>query len=81
LQFEILKATSLKLGLKAIIVQIEDSAVSNKLLEMGCVPGTPIFLELEAPGRNPKAYNIDGYLLGLRNSEADCIEVRVVDIG
>jgi ferrous iron transport protein A len=76
-----LKATLLKPGEKAIITNMDESSVSHKLLEMGCVPGTPISLEFEAPGRNPKAFNIDGYLLGLRNSESDCIEVRLVDIG
>lgn len=46
-------------------------------MEMGCIPGTPIMLEFKAPGGDPMAFNVDGYLLGLRISEATYIEVEL----
>jgi ferrous iron transport protein A len=72
-----LKATALQPGEKALIAGIEDGAISNKLMEMGCIPGTPISVEFRAPGGDPIAFNIDGYILGLRKSEANYIIVRL----
>jgi ferrous iron transport protein A len=71
-----LRADQLNKGQKAIIISITESPISNKLLEMGCVPGTRISLEFFAPGKDPIAFNIDGYVLGLRRSEAAQIEVN-----
>ena len=73
-----MNATKLIPGAKATITQIAESTVSIKLLEMGCVPGTPIYIEFKAPGGDPIAFNIDGYLLGLRISEAVNIEVELI---
>jgi ferrous iron transport protein A len=70
-----LKATELLKGQKATISSITQGSLSTKLMEMGCIPGTPIMLEFKAPGGDPMAFNVDGYLLGLRISEATYIEV------
>lgn len=43
---------------------------------MGCVPGTVISLEFSSPLGDPLAFNIDGYVLGLRKEEAAIIEVE-----
>jgi len=44
---------------------------------MGCIPGTPLKLEFRSPGGDPLAFNIDGYVLGLRISEAENIIVEM----
>lgn len=64
------------IGEKAMIKEITESVISNRLMEMGCIPGTPIHIEFIAPGGNPIAFNIDGYILGLRKEEAAFIVVE-----
>jgi ferrous iron transport protein A len=46
---------------------------------MGCVPGTLIKLEFTAPSGDPIAFNVEGYLLGLRRSEAQLLVVELID--
>ena len=48
---------------------------------MGCIPGTRIELEFRSPGGDPIALNIDGYVLGLRVSEAEFIHVEPELVG
>lgn len=71
-----LKASELRQGQSGRITAVQEGYLSNKLMEMGCIPGTRIFVEFFAPGGDPVALNIDGYVLGLRRSEAVLIEVE-----
>jgi ferrous iron transport protein A len=71
-----LKAHELQTGQSARIKSIAESSISKKLMEMGCIPGTPIELEFRSPGGDPIAFKIDGYVLGLRVSEASSIDVE-----
>jgi Fe2+ transport system protein FeoA len=75
-----LKASELSNGTSAKIVELTDSAFSQRLAEMGCVPGTPIQLLFKAPAGDPIAFDIDGYILALRKNEADCILVQYSEI-
>ena len=68
--------TDIKKGDFAIITAVKPCAIKDKLMEMGCVPGTPIHLSLKAPLGDPIAYNVDGYFLSMRKSEASQIEVK-----
>ena len=72
-----MKLTDLKPGQEAIIKQFDNSEISLKLLEMGCIPGEKILLEQIAPLGGPISVNISGYSLSLRVSEA---EVIIVDL-
>ena len=68
----------IKKGEHVIIKRIKPCAIQDKLMEMGCVPGTPVYLSLKAPLGDPLAFNIDGYFLSLRKSEAAQIEVEIL---
>lgn len=46
-----------------------------RLLEMGLTPGTAIEIIRSAPLGFPIEIKIRGYLLSLRKSEAQCIEI------
>ncbi|MFT5723167.1 MAG: ferrous iron transport protein A [Bacteroidia bacterium] len=70
--------SDIKKGDSAVITRIKPCEIRDKLMEMGCVPGTPIYLSLKAPLGDPIAYNIDGYYLSMRKSEAQQIEVKLV---
>lgn len=68
--------THLKLHEKAIIKGFTDEVLSVKLMEMGCLPGTEISLELIAPWGDPIAIEVAGYCLSLRKSEASSILIE-----
>jgi len=40
---------------------------------MGCIPGARVQLVLVAPFGDPKAYDIEGYRLSLRENEAKTV--------
>jgi ferrous iron transport protein A len=65
----------LKKGESATIESISDSFVSQKLMEMGVVPGELVVLEKIAPLGDPIAISISGYTLSLRKSEAATVLV------
>ncbi|MBI1305234.1 MAG: ferrous iron transport protein A [Bacteroidetes bacterium] len=70
--------TALQKGKTAIISKVNESEFKEKLLEMGCVPGTEIRILLKAPLGDPIAFDIDGYCLSMRKKEADSIEVDLI---
>ncbi|MDN5278579.1 MAG: ferrous iron transport protein [Clostridiales bacterium] len=54
------------------------SPTSQRLLDLGFVPGTPIKAIQKAPLGDPTTFQIRGYQLGLRKSEADLINIDVI---
>lgn len=49
---------------------------AGRLLEMGLLPGTSIEVVRSAPLGFPIEIKVKGYMLTLRKSEAQCIEVE-----
>ena len=47
--------------------------ISLKLMEMGCLPGSSIKMNFAAPFGDPISYDVAGYNLTLRISEASAI--------
>ncbi len=66
----------LKEGDSAIIVGLENSDLSLKLMEMGFLPGEEIFIDRIAPLGDPISVKIGTYLLSLRKEEANAVMVR-----
>lgn len=56
-----------------IIVRLEESNIKEKLMEMGCTPGTPVIKLHAAPFGCPITFDINGYQLALRAEEAATI--------
>ena len=72
--------SELEEGQTAIIRDIDTSSpTAQRLLDLGFIPGTEIKSIQKAPMGDPTTYEIRGYLLGLRNSESDLIEVVSAD--
>lgn len=69
---------SLKKGEQAIVLSFNDSFLSNKLIEMGCLPGEKITLSNIAPLGCPISINLSGYELSLRKDEAATVIVELV---
>lgn len=66
----------LKNGEKAIILKVKGrGAFRRRIIEMGFVAGKVVEVIKKAPLKDPIEYNIMGYNVSLRSSEAELIEV------
>ena len=71
--------SKLKAGRRAVIARHEDTEFRLTLMEMGCIPGEPVWVEMLAPLGDPMAISIAGYYLSIRKKDADAIWVEEVD--
>ena len=73
--------SQLEMGQKAQVVGVTGQGeISRRLLEMGVTPGVEVRLLRAAPLGDPLEFELRGYRLSLRRSEAQRIEVaRVMD--
>ncbi len=70
----------LKEGEKGIITKVKGrGAFRKRIIEMGFVVGKQVIVVKHAPLRDPIEYNILGYEVSLRHSEAELIEVFTGD--
>jgi ferrous iron transport protein A len=68
--------TDLIQGQSAKVVQVTgDGVVSQRLMEMGITPGVTIRFVGSAPLGDPLEYEVRGYRLCMRRTEAEQIEV------
>ncbi|HAE40807.1 MAG TPA: hypothetical protein DCG57_19555 [Candidatus Riflebacteria bacterium] len=66
-------------GSTATIRDIDSlSPTSQRLLDMGFVPGTSIRAVKKAPMGDPTTFEIRGYQVGLRRSESSLIDVEIM---
>jgi len=73
-----LKLSELKEGQKAVITKVGGKGSFRKrLLEMGFIKGSEIFIEKYAPLRDPMELIIKGYHVSLRVEEASYIDVDI----
>ncbi len=72
--------SELKSGDKAIILKVRGrGAFRKRIIEMGFIVGKQVIVVKNAPLRDPIEYNVMGYEVSLRRSEADLIEVVTGD--
>jgi ferrous iron transport protein A len=72
---KIIRLSQLPAGTKAVIKEHEESDFQLTLMEMGCIPGEPVWIEMVAPLGDPLAIQIAGYYLSIRKKDADKIWV------
>jgi len=77
LEEKVVRLSQLPTGKKAVIRSHEQSEFQLTLMEMGCVPGEPIWVEMIAPLGDPLAIQIAGYYLSIRKKDAEKILVTV----
>ncbi|HLP36781.1 FeoA family protein [Lacibacter sp. H375] len=70
------RLSELEPGQKAIIHSFENDEIFLKLMEMGCVPGEEVTVEMQAPLGDPISIKVAGYQLSLRIEEAQSILVK-----
>lgn len=73
-----LSLAQLEKGQKAVIRSFTDTALSTRLIEMGCLPGEEILLSKKAPLGCPYAIQVAGYELSLRKEEAASVLIELV---
>ncbi len=70
------KLSELEPGERGIVHSFESNDLFLKLMEMGCVPGESLMVEIRAPLGDPISILIAGYHLSLRINEAEQILVE-----
>lgn len=73
-----LRLSQLPKGSRALITEHEESSFRLTLMEMGCIPGEPVWVEMIAPMGDPIALRIAGYHLSIRKEDADRIWVEII---
>jgi ferrous iron transport protein A len=73
------RLSSLKVGQKAIIENIDDDCINTVLYEMGFLPNEPIILENIAPLGDPILINNFNYNLSIRKEDAAHIWVSIIE--
>ena len=71
------KLSEVKIGKKVIIRSFVNDDIFLKLMEMGCVPGEKVQVDLVAPLGDPISILVAGYQLSLRLNEAEHIFVEI----
>ena len=70
---------ALPVGGRGLVAHVRaGDAVGERLLDLGFVPGTPVLVLRRAPLGDPSVYELRGYQLCLRRSEAERIHVRPI---
>jgi ferrous iron transport protein A len=72
---KVMRLSKLRAGTKAVITSHDESEFQLTLMEMGCIPGEPVWVEMIAPMGDPMAIQIAGYYLSIRKKDADMIWV------
>ena len=71
------KLSELEPGETGIIESFSNSDIFLKLMEMGCVPGEKVLVDMVAPLGDPMSISVSGYHLSLRLNEAEHIFVSM----
>lgn len=52
-----------------------NSCISRRLMDLGIINGSVIVPVLKSPSGNPRAYEVRGSIIAIRNEDAMCIEL------
>lgn len=66
---------NLKKGEKGVVARVEQSAISQRLIEMGLVPGTSFEIRSISPFGDPIAIRLENFAISLRLADAKNIFV------
>lgn len=69
--------SDLKIGEKAIILDVNIEEIPLKLIEMGCLPGNEIQLLQIAPLGDPLYFNINDSHVAIRKETAQEVTIRL----
>ena len=70
------KLSDLSVNESGIIKGFDNDDLSLKLIEMGCIPGTEITIQMIAPFGDPIAINVADYCLSIRKKDAQHVLIE-----
>lgn len=74
-----LTLADLQLGQTGTVTGFADmSGVTQRLMELGLIQGTPVTFVRRAPAGDPLEFRIIDYSLSIRRSEAALVEVEII---
>lgn len=76
----IISLADLEIGETAVIQDFKDELMALKLMEMGCLPNTPITMCMVAPLGDPICVKVCDYCLSLRKAEAKTVMVKSLNL-
>jgi len=71
------KLSELQSGESGIIDSFSTNEIILKLMEMGCIPGEKVRVDMIAPLGDPITIQVSGYTLSLRLNEAEHIYIQM----
>lgn len=74
-----MRLTKLKIGQRAIVTKVISLEIASKLTELGVIQGQEIQPLFKAPFGGPTAFQVGSYVLALRPSESNVVEVEMLD--
>lgn len=78
---DILSLGEAEIGVLGTIIKVNgEGKLRRRLFDMGLTPGAEVFLRKRAPLGDPLEITLRGYELTLRKSEADFVEIRIIDV-
>lgn len=75
LKEESMRLSQLPAGKRALIKAHEPGEFQLTLMEMGCIPGEPVQVQMIAPLGDPMAIQIAGYYLSIRKKDAESVYI------
>ena len=75
---DIINLNQLKLNENGIIENIKcEENIKRRLLDMGLVRGTMIVPVLTSPSKDPRAFQVRGTIIAIREEDAEKIDVKL----
>lgn len=71
--------SQMQLGQRATVEEVLNSKSSLRLMELGFIPGSEVYLQSIAPTGDPIAVLVDHSLISLRKKDAVAIVVKLVN--
>jgi len=69
--------SDLRLGETAVLEHIDlEEEDSQRLMELGFLPGTKILVRRPAPGGDPMVFQVEGSEIAIRRETARCLKIR-----
>lgn len=72
------RLADLREGETAVLESIDlPQELSQRLMELGFLPGAPVTAARSAPGGDPRVFRVDGSEIALRQETARCLLVKL----
>jgi len=73
-----MELSKLKRNEPAVVTEVAhpDTKMQQRLLDLGFYPGRPVKLVLISPRKDPRAYEVRGTVIAIRDEDANYIQIK-----